>query len=107
MLEHFKRSFGARSNSSSESWAHTDLWAAMESAAQNAPLFIESFYDGCEELRRKSAEWFPNDIKLAMRDCILKVLWPKDDIVGFFKTNCVFQSKTSSDSTAIRAVIPV
>lgn len=30
---------------------------------------------------------FPEDIKLAMRDCILKVLWPKDDIVSFFKSN--------------------
>jgi len=30
---------------------------------------------------------FPNDIKLAMRDCILKLLWPKDDIVAFFKAN--------------------
>lgn len=30
---------------------------------------------------------FPEDIKFAMRDCILKLLWPKDDIVAFFKTN--------------------
>lgn len=30
---------------------------------------------------------FPDDIKLAMRDCILKLLWPKDDIVAFFKSN--------------------
>lgn len=30
---------------------------------------------------------FPNDIKLAMRDCILKLLWPKDDIVAFFANN--------------------
>jgi len=30
---------------------------------------------------------FPDDIKLAMRDCILKLLWPKDDIVAFFKNN--------------------
>lgn len=40
---------------------------------------------------------FPNDIKLAMRDCILKVLWAKDDIVGFFKTN----SCTTSDIKAL------
>lgn len=30
---------------------------------------------------------FPNDIKLAMRDCILKLFWPKSDIVNFFKNN--------------------
>jgi hypothetical protein len=30
---------------------------------------------------------FPEDIKLAMRDCILKLLWPKDDIVAFLRNN--------------------
>jgi hypothetical protein len=30
---------------------------------------------------------FPEDIKHAMRDCILKLLWPKDDIIAFFKAN--------------------
>ena len=30
---------------------------------------------------------FPSDIRLAMRNCILKVLWAKDDIVSFFRTN--------------------
>ncbi len=30
---------------------------------------------------------FPNDIKNAMRDCILKLLWPKNDIIDFFKSN--------------------
>lgn len=64
MLEHFKSSFGSHSNSSSESWAYTDLCAVMEAAAQNAPLFIESFYDGCEELRRESGEWFVPDVSV-------------------------------------------
>lgn len=40
---------------------------------------------------------FPEDIKLAMRDCILKLLWPKDDIVAFFKNN----SCTKSDVEAL------
>lgn len=40
---------------------------------------------------------FPNDIKLSMRDCILKVLWPKDDIVTFFRNN----SCTKSDIDAL------
>ena len=30
---------------------------------------------------------FPSDIKVGMRDCILKLLWPKDDIVQFFSDN--------------------
>lgn len=30
---------------------------------------------------------FPSDIKSAMRDCILKILWRKDDILAFFKDN--------------------
>lgn len=30
---------------------------------------------------------FPSDIKLAMRQCILNLLWPKGDIVSFFESN--------------------
>lgn len=40
---------------------------------------------------------FPADIKLAMRDCILKLLWPKGDIVRFFENN----SCTKSDLSVI------
>lgn len=40
---------------------------------------------------------FPSDIKLAMRECVLKLLWPKDDIVAFFETN----SCTKTDIKAI------
>lgn len=40
---------------------------------------------------------FPSDIKLCMRECILKVLWPKDDIVSFFENN----SCTKSDIRAL------
>ncbi|MBL8275307.1 MAG: restriction endonuclease [Pelomonas sp.] len=40
---------------------------------------------------------FPDDIKLAMRDCILKVLWSKDDIVNLFRSN----SCTSGDIAAL------
>lgn len=51
MLEHFKRYFGGKSRSSSESWAESDLAEQMQRAADNAPLFIEAFYEGCEALR--------------------------------------------------------
>lgn len=30
---------------------------------------------------------FTADIKSSMRDCMMKILWPKDDIVKFFKDN--------------------
>lgn len=30
---------------------------------------------------------FPSDIKSAMRECVLKILWAKDDIVAFFSNN--------------------
>jgi hypothetical protein len=62
MLEHFKSHFGASSRSSTESWAYSDLMSAMDRAAGNAPMFIESFYDACEELRNDSDEWFVPDV---------------------------------------------
>lgn len=36
----------------------------MESAASNAPLFIEGIYDACEELRRESEGWFVPDVSI-------------------------------------------
>jgi hypothetical protein len=47
IAERFKSLFGASGSSSSESWAWSDLMTAMHGAAENAPLFIEAFYDGC------------------------------------------------------------
>lgn len=59
MLEHFKAYFasaaGATSSvSSSEGWAKTDLATYMDRAAENAPLFIEAFFDACEALQNSS-----------------------------------------------------
>ena len=56
LFEHFKRYFanaaGSTSSwSSSESWAITDLHSYMSEAAENAPLFIEAFYDACTALQ--------------------------------------------------------
>jgi hypothetical protein len=51
MLEHFKRHFGGSGSSSSESWAQSDLNDLMRHASENAPLFIEAFYEACEALR--------------------------------------------------------
>jgi len=59
ILEHFKGYFAGAagattSRSSSESWAESDLDRLMSQAAENAPLFIEAFYDGCESLRSEA-----------------------------------------------------
>lgn len=40
---------------------------------------------------------FPSDVKLAMRECILKLFWPRDDIIAFFENN----SCTKSDIKAV------
>lgn len=55
ILEHFKRAFSraagqAYVRSSSESWAETDMGSAMSQAAENAPMFLEAFFDACETL---------------------------------------------------------
>lgn len=56
VLEHFKSHFAAAAGvphytSSDESWASSDLDTKMNEAGENAPLFIEAFYNACEELR--------------------------------------------------------
>lgn len=61
LLEHFKSAFGVSSRSSSESWAESDLARAMEHAADNAPLFIEAFCNGCDALRSNGQGWFAPD----------------------------------------------
>jgi hypothetical protein len=56
VLEHFKSFFanavGSTSyQSSSESWAETDLLSYMRELATNPPLFLEAFYDACESFQ--------------------------------------------------------
>lgn len=56
LLEHFKGYFAGAAgvphySSSSSSWAESDLQQLIGQAAANAPLFIEAFYNACEELR--------------------------------------------------------
>jgi hypothetical protein len=56
ILELFKSCFadaaGETSSSSSDvGWASTDLQRIMDTAASNAPLFIDAFYTACEKLR--------------------------------------------------------
>lgn len=65
ILEHFKRYFAGASGStagrsSSESWAQSDLNSLMWQAAENAPLFIEAFYEGCEALKSEAGLTVPD-----------------------------------------------
>ena len=61
ILEHFKHHFASAAgvqhyNSSDVSWASTDLERVMSLAAENAPLFIEAFYDACKALENRYPE---------------------------------------------------
>ncbi|GCA49919.1 hypothetical protein KGO5_02365 [Sinorhizobium sp. KGO-5] len=49
IVESFKEAFGGSGTSSSLSWAWSDLDSAMRRAEENAPLFIEAFYNVCLE----------------------------------------------------------
>lgn len=55
VLEHFKQHLcrvAGRTyvRSSNDSWAETDLWTEAHAAAENAPRFIDGFYDACRTL---------------------------------------------------------
>jgi hypothetical protein len=59
VLETFKYAFAKSSGnscvtSSSESWAETDMNRLMLQAAENAPLFLEAFYDACKDLTKRN-----------------------------------------------------
>lgn len=74
ILEHFKGAFCTAIGSmhvwsSNESWAETDLRSCMGQAAENAPLFIEAFYDACESLSRVNKEYYAPDVALINAVC--------------------------------------
>ena len=65
LIEQFKRrfagSYGAVAHiSSSRSWAESDLRDHMYEAANNAPLFIEAFWETCEGLRPNESLTLPD-----------------------------------------------
>ena len=67
-LEHFKGYFcdavgTVHSWSSNVSWAETDLTDYALQAAQNAPLFIEAFYDACSSYGRDNPEEYVPDVE--------------------------------------------
>lgn len=70
ILEHFKARFCAAASaeywpSSNERFASEDLDRDMERAGENAPVFIEAFWDACQELRaRNSAMTMPDAARI-------------------------------------------
>jgi hypothetical protein len=61
LLEYFKGYFASaagvtHSTSSNEAWAQCDLEQLVDQASANAPLFIEAFYNACEDLRARRPE---------------------------------------------------
>jgi hypothetical protein len=57
IFELFKAKFsGGYSRSSSESWAISDLDTGMMAAADNAPVFISAFWDGCAQVQTEHPE---------------------------------------------------
>jgi hypothetical protein len=103
ILEHFKQYFASASGttaawSSSARWADSDLHTYMDSAAENAPLFIEAFYDACETL--KSEHDYPApDVNL-----INRILANYEAPYRVEPPNLVFQK---SHVTALPPDIPV
>ncbi len=72
ILEHFKAYFASVTGtlhypSSDVSWASTDLDSVMSEAAANAPLFIEAFYDACDELQSRHHDMAIPEIRLVNR----------------------------------------
>jgi hypothetical protein len=68
IFEFFKTYFASAagetcSSSSDTSWAATDLERHMDSAAANAPLFIDAFYTACEKLRASNPDLPIPDVK--------------------------------------------
>ena len=65
IIESFKKLFSEAIGTSyvpstTESWAENDLGHYMSDAAQNAPLFIEAFYDACESIKETNNFYTPD-----------------------------------------------
>lgn len=74
VLELFKAKFsGGYSKSSSERWAISDLHTIMMAAAENAPVFISAFWDGCEQVRAQYPE-----VGLPDPDVVNRILYEHD-----------------------------
>lgn len=52
VVERCKSRFGGAGQSSSLDWAWSDLSSCMDRSAKNAPVFIEAFWNCCEDLQQ-------------------------------------------------------
>lgn len=73
-LELFKGYFRAANGnphyrSSNAGWADTDLQSAMSDAAENPPLFLEAFFDACEDIRKRPGDLFAPDSTIINEIC--------------------------------------
>src|SRR5215472_9052270 len=67
VIEHYKRHFADAAGrpfyaSTSLGWAESDLDSYMDDAANNAPLFIEAFYDAGAALRAANPDFVVPDV---------------------------------------------
>jgi hypothetical protein len=72
ILEHFKSYFAGATGSTSswssnEGWAESDLHNYMTHAEENAPLFIEAFYDACTSIQTAQPEFVVPDVAMMNR----------------------------------------
>ncbi len=74
IFELFKSKFrGGYLWSSSESWAISDLHTGMMAAADNAPVFISAFWDGCVQVQAEHPE-----VGLPDADVVNQILYEHD-----------------------------
>ncbi len=74
IFELFKAKFNSGySGSSSESWAISDLHTGMMAAADNAPVFISAFWDGCAQVQAEHPE-----VGLPDADVVNQILYEHD-----------------------------
>lgn len=74
VLEHFKGAFYRVKGiqyvrSTNLRWAETDLLSSMESASDNAPLFLEAFYEACVTFSNNNPDIFVPDIEVINTLC--------------------------------------
>jgi len=75
ILEHFKAHFCAAVGreyvwSSNSSWAASDLRDCMVEASENAPVFLEAFFDACETLRQRNPQYVVPDAIWINKMCL-------------------------------------
>ena len=97
VYEHFKKYFANASGkipniSSSIGWAQSDLKDYMRHASENAPLFIEAFYSGCQMLNAKY------DFAVPDVDKINAILYAADTGFELCPPNIIALSLTSTIS---------